>query len=138
MKRKISILVLVIVLIMTGCGKKKDKNEDKVNEKNEPIINTEDKVIEEKELENGIVAKNTSLKEVDGETTIVTSITNEGEQEIYIKYVDIIFKNEKDEEIKTVIGYIGENILPGKSYEIETGLMIDVLRVKSIEYKINY
>lgn len=138
MKRRISVLILVLMIIITGCRKNKDKDREQTNQSSEPIINLEDGVIGDKELDNGIVAKNTSLKTIDGETTIITTIINTNSKDVYVNYLDIIFKNEQREEIKRVIGYVGETISSGNNYEIETSLNMDISKVKCIDYIINY
>ena len=57
---------------------------------------------------------------------------------MYIKYIDIIFKDENDEEIKKLIGYVGTTIPSKGNYDVITSINVDLSKTKSIEYKINY
>lgn len=137
MKKNLQVFIIILMLItITGCGKKTNKDNQDIS--SEPIVNVEEGVTSDKDLGEGIVAQNTKMVTVNGETTITTNVINNGEEAKYIKYVDIILKNENGEVVKTLIGYIGQSIPSKQSYEVITSINIDLSEIKSVEYKINY
>lgn len=133
-----SIFILAFVMGCSGCGcssKSKDKDENVIKD---PVINMNNQVIEDQEIGNGIVAKETNLVTVGYESTLTTQIQNNSDKDVYIKYVDIIFKNDKDEVVKTLIGYVGTTIKSKDSYYVVTSINMDLSQTKKIEYKVNY
>lgn len=142
------ILIFCTILIVTGCGSKKnntdviDANEEKINIdddiQTEVIVNKEENVIEDKQIDEGIYAIQTNLITTNLESELTTQIVNETEDAKYIKYVDIIFKNENGDVIDTIKGYVGSKIPSGKSTYVVVKVNADMSKTKSIEYRVNY
>ena len=102
------------------------------------IVNTEEKVNEDKVIGDGIKTTQTSLITKGTSSELTTEILNESEQDKYIQYVDIIFKDENGDTIDTLIGYVGQTIKSGESSYVVSDVNIDMSKTKDIEYVVHY
>ena len=140
MKKKMLLIIMMLLMVvgLTGCfGNKETKKEElgTTREKKEVVKDT---VIEDKEIEGGIKAVQTNLVTKGGHTELTTEIKNETSEDKYIKYVDIIVKDSKGEEVDRLIGYVGSTISAGGSYQIVSDINEDLSRIVNVEYEINY
>lgn len=136
------VLFICLILLITGCGNKKkeiqENNNSNSNINDNPKQEEQVKTIDDKEIENGIKVIQTNMVVKNGETELTTELVNESGTEKYIKYIDIIFKDNNDNVIDTLIGYVGRTLQNGESSYIVTSVNLDMSKMKEIEYKINY
>ena len=137
MKKMILTLSILIccLCIITGCGKKNDKGIKQDN--NTPVVkeNTNENVIKDQTV-SGIEFTNTSLKIVDGMSTIVTKITNNTNGEYTKDSFTIIIKDNNGKVIQEIPGYINRSIPVGESLVISSGVDVDLSNAYSVEYKV--
>ena len=132
--KKLAILLSILlcsILIVTGCGK---KTKEKVDY--EPVVkeNKNEGVIREQTVD-GIEFTNTSLKTVDGMSTIVTEITNNTDTDYDKEKFIIIIKDKDGKVMQELDGYINSVIPPGGSLTITSGVDIDLSEAYSVDYK---
>lgn len=77
---------------------------------------------------------NISMKEENGITKYEANI--KASEDTSIKYVRIIIKDESNNEIVTLIGYVGSSISKNSDRTIEASTDADLSKIKSIEYEI--
>lgn len=133
MKKKIILSIALVLMLGTvvgcGCEKKEDANDAKVK------VNTNNDVIKNQELE-VFTFTNTSLVYEDNTSTLVTTVTNTSNETQYLKEFKIHVKNEKDEEIVELTGFVGDNIEGNSSTTISSSYAEDLTKAKKIEYEI--
>ena len=133
MKKKILSLLLVIMMVITitGCGK--TKKETKVDE---PIVkeNTNEGIVKEQTVD-GIEFTNTSLKTINGMSTIETKITNNTDSDYDKDKFMIIIKDKNGKVMQEIPGYITSVIPAGESLTISSGVDVDLSDADSVEYK---
>jgi len=130
--KKIGLIALIgITLFATGCGcNKKD-----VEKEPEIIVNEETDVVKDQVFE-GLQMTNTSLVTVDGNSKLVTVVTNNTGADYYLDEFKIIVKDENGEVITTLPGYVGEVIPNGETRTIDSNTDLDLSKAKSIEYSV--
>jgi uncharacterized protein YcfL len=134
----ISISLLLILELVTGCGckKKEIKNNDKINnEKEQIIVNTNEEVIRNQEVD-GIKMTNTSLVTKNGESNLIASVTNDTNEDYYLKEYTMIFKDKQGNVIAQIPGYVGEVIKAGETKTIDSTTNYDIANAYSLEYEV--
>ena len=91
-------------------------------------VELKDVVIEDIEL------NTVSIEEENGTYTYKAELKSNAE--ISLKYVEIIVKDDKDEEIVTLIGYVGNTLKKNQKFNVEASTDADISKLKSIDYKI--
>lgn len=74
------------------------------------------------------------IVESDGITKYVANISTKKEQNI--NYVRILFKDENNKTIVSLIGYVGESLTTKDTREINASTDADLTKTKAIEYEI--
>ena len=134
--KKLGIALLVgvsAISLLTGCGtKEKDSNkkgEDKV------VSNTNTEVIKDQTL--GIYEfKNTSLIYEGGQSVLETVVTNTSSQDQMLEEFKIVVKDENDQEMITLVGFVGNVIKAGESKVITSYCGKDLSKAASIKYEL--
>lgn len=130
--KKLGLIALVgMSLLATGCGCQK---EEKTKEP-EIIVNEEKEVIKDQQFE-GLTMTNTSLVTTEGNSKLVTQVTNNTGSDYYLNEFKIIVKDAKGEVIATLPGYVGEVIPNGETRTIDSNTDKDLSKAKSIEYSV--
>lgn len=131
MKKKLLIILslFLVVGLATGCGcsKKEEKKQDK--------FNTNEKVVEDKKVED-LTLTNTSLKVDKNYSTLVTLVSNPTSEDKEIRIFNIHVKDKSGNEIVTLQGYVGDIIPAGESREITSNVDMDLSKATDIEYEI--
>ena len=129
-----SLSLLLILGISTGCGcKKKDKtNKD---DKQEETYNTNEGVIEDKEVE-GLKLTNTSLVSTENSATLVTSVSNPTDEDKEVRIFYIHVKDKNGDEIVTLQGYVGGVVPAGQTREITSNVDRNLSNAYTVEYEL--
>ena len=129
-----SLSLLLILGISTGCGcKKKDKtNKD---DKQEETYNTNEGVIEDKEVE-GLKLTNTSLVSTENSATLVTSVSNPTNEDKEVRIFYIHVKDKNGDEIVTLQGYVGGVVPAGQTREITSNVDRNLSNAYTVEYEL--
>lgn len=133
MKKTLLTISLVLSLFITGCGC--EKKEEKEVKKNETIVVTEENVIKNQSVD-GIEFTNTELTVTNGISKITVAVTNNSTENYNLNGYSIIFKDENDNAIATMPGYVGETINVGETKHINASIDIDVSNAKKVEYEV--
>ena len=123
MKKSISLFSIFLVSLLvfvTGCGCQK-KNDEKKEEINNIKYNTNQGIVEDKEV-GGLHLTNTSLETSEYSSTLVTLVSNPTDENIQVGMFRIYVKDKDDNLIKTIIAYVGGEIEAGESKEITTNI----------------
>lgn len=121
--KKIFFVLLMSIIILTGCGKKEVKVETKKNQ-------YEKQVVENFEF------KNIYLTYEDNVSTLKSTVTNIGTEVEEIKEFKIHVKNELNQDIIVLTGFIGDKIRPGETKEIISNYGSDITNASYIKYEI--
>ena len=136
MKKKL-MLALVMLLslgLVTGCGcGKKKSSSDKKKTETKTEYNTNKGVIEDKEV-SGLKLTNTSLKTSENYSTLVTSVSNPTDKDIYVRIFNIFVKDKDGNTIITLQGYVGGVVPAGQTRNITSNVDMDL----STAYKVDY
>lgn len=137
MKKSISLFSIFLVSLLvfvTGCGCQK-KNTEKKEEINNIKYNTNQGIIEDKEV-GGLHLTNTSLETSEYSSTLVTLVSNPTDKNIQVGMFRIYVKDKDDNLIKTIIAYVGGEIEAGESKEITTNIDMSLENAFKVEYEI--
>ena len=121
------LIVLSFVIFITGCGCS-DKEEE-IFETNK--VNLNEKVIEDKELEN-FSTSNTSVIYEKGITTFKTEL--KVKNEMHIDRVKVIFETKSGNVLTELVGYINQDVKDKLDLNITSD--IDLSNAYSIKYVI--
>ncbi len=138
MKKLLYVLLVVLAIFTVACGKKEKENKDGVENK-KPIANTNEGVIGDKELEVFKFENTSFITNEQGETTLITQVTNTSSETAYLKSFNIIVKDKNGNQLidPPLLGYIGEEVPAGVSRTITSTSSISLADAYSIEYVIN-
>lgn len=137
MKKSISLFSIFLVSLLvfvTGCGCQK-KNDEKKEEINNIKYNTNQGIVEDKEV-GGLHLTNTSLETSEYSSTLVTLVSNPTDKNIQVGMFRIYVKDKDDNLIKTIIAYVGGEIEAGESKEITTNIDMSLKNAFKVEYEI--
>ncbi len=137
MKKSISLFSIFLVSLLvfvTGCGCQK-KNDEKKEEINNIKYNTNQGIVEDKEV-GGLHLTNTSLETSEYSSTLVTLVSNPTDKNIQVGMFRIYVKDKDDNLIKTIIAYVGGEIEAGESKEITTNIDMSLENAFKVEYEI--
>lgn len=137
MKKSISLFSIFLVSLLvfvTGCGCQK-KNNEKKEEINNIKYNTNQGIVEDKEV-GGLHLTNTSLETSEYSSTLVTLVSNPTDKNIQVGMFRIYVKDKDDNLIKTIIAYVGGEIKAGESKEITTNIDMSLENAFKVEYEI--
>ncbi len=133
-KKWLALLVTLhlFCLMVSGCtnNKKSDIDTNKPN-----TVDNED-VVGDKEVGVFKLTK-TSLVYENGSSTLITSVYNTSNETQYIKSFNIVIKDDSDNVMITLLGYIGEEIPSGDTRQITSSSDLDLSKAASVEYTIN-
>lgn len=133
-----SVFLVSLLVFATGCGCNK-KSDEKKDEKKEEInnikYNTNQGIIEDKEV-GGLHLTNTSLQTTEHSSTLVTLVSNPTDKNIQVGMFRIYVKDKDDNLIKTIIAYVGGEIEAGESKEITTNIDMSLENAFKVEYEI--
>ena len=91
-------------------------------------IKLEDETLDNLEL------TNIKITEEEGITSYEATV--KAESEIDVNYIEIKIKDEKEEEILTLIGYVGASMKKNDERKIRASTDADLKNIKSIDYKV--
>lgn len=128
--KTLTFITIISLLLTTGCDSKKEEVK-----KDEVKSNTNTNVIKDQQVE-GLSLTNTSLTTTNGQSTLVTVVSNPTTEKIAVKSFDIIIKDKDGNIIITLLGYVGEEIPAGESRTITSSAEIDLTKATSVEYTI--
>ncbi len=128
--KTLAFITIISLLLTTGCDSKKDEVK-----KDEVKSNTNTNVIKDQQVE-GLSLTNTSLTTTNGQSTLVTVVSNPTTEKIAVKSFDIIIKDKDGNILITLLGYVGEEIPAGESRTITSSAEIDLTKATSVEYTI--
>ena len=128
------LVLLLVVGVATGCGCKK-KEKTKKEDKQEETYNTNEGVIEDKEVE-GLKLTNTSLVSTENGATLVTSVSNptDTDKEVRIFYIHV--KDKNGDEIVKLEGYVGGVVPAGQTREITSNVDRNLDNAYTVEYEL--
>lgn len=126
------IFILIIAIVLIWVIKPKEEKK-KINNYGDYKVNTKNEVIGDKVI-GDISFTNTSMIEKDGITTLTTTITNKSEEIKNVKSFTIYIKDKEDKVITELIGYVGSEIMPGKSKVIKSSITDDLTKAEKVEY----
>ena len=129
-----SLSLLLILGISTGCGCKK-KEKTKKEDKQEETYNTNEGVIEDKEVE-GLKLTNTSLVSTENSATLVTSVSNPTNEDKEVRIFYIHVKDKNGDEIVTLQGYVGGVVPAGQTREITSNVDRNLSNAYKVEYEL--
>ena len=134
---KFGLVALISMSLLTGCGCSKQNKDNETNNTpaEEEKFNTNEGVIEDKEL-NGLNFTNTSLEVKDNASTLVTSVTNPTSSAIEVRVFDIIVKDKDGNVMTTLQGYVGGEIPAGQTRKITSNVDMNLTDAVTIEYKL--
>ena len=98
------------------------------------IASTETTILQDKVVE-GLSFENASLEYQNNTRTFKVEVTNTNSDPYNLKYIEIIFTDEKDQEEK-LIGYIGEEIKNEETREITASIDKDLTKSTKLKYSI--
>ena len=127
MNKKI-IIGLVLIILVTGCGCKK-KEETKVKE-NKSVDVIKDQKTEVFEF------VNTSLVYENGMSKLETAVTNTSDKTQKLKEFHIHFMDKNDNEIVTLVGYVGKSMAAHETKIINSYSSEDLTSAKNIKYEV--
>ncbi len=119
-------------LITSGCTNNKKSDIDT----NQPNTVDNEDVVGDKEVGVFKLTK-TSLVYENGSSTLITSVYNTSNETQYIKSFNIVIKDDSDNVMITLLGYIGEEIPSGDTRQITSSSDLDLSKAASVEYTIN-
>ena len=128
--KTLAFITIIGLLLTTGCDSKKEEEK-----KDEVKSNTNTNVIKDQQVE-GLSLTNTSLTTTNGQSTLVTVVSNPTTEKIAVKSFDIIIKDKDGNILITLLGYVGEEIPAGESRTITSSAEIDLTKATSVEYTI--
>ena len=141
MKRFLCLGLVAVSALTTfaGCGKKEEKNNDDIKGNDEPIVeeknNTNEGVVGDKEM-NGLKFTNSSLTFTDNNSTLITTVTNTTEEDVYVRIFNIHVKDKDGNLIISLLGYVGVVIPAGQSRDIDSNVDMSLENAYTIEYEI--
>ena len=127
-KWKVLIIILLIILITVLLILLKfDKSRDVVisNDDNENIINTNKGIISDVDYK-GLHFNNISLVGNDGMFVFNADVKNNTNHDIEIEKFNIEFYDKDNKEIITILGYIGDKILPNSKTTVNATTSVDL------------
>ena len=130
MKKLTIAIILIGFLTFTGCEKKEEISKD------DTFANTNENAIKDQTVAE-LTLTNTSLITKDGESTLVTLVTNLTDSNKIIKTFNIIIKDKDKNIIITIPGYVGGEVPSGESRTITSTVEMDLSNAVSIEYTVN-
>lgn len=138
--KKLLALSLVGMLVFAGCGK---KDEDKNNPNNDgnnvqeqqPQVNTNQGVVEDKVLEE-FNFTNASMIYENSTTTLEVTVTNTSANTSYLREFNINAYDEAGNLMGTMIGFVGDNIPAGESKVITANISMDLTNAAKLSYEV--
>lgn len=135
--KKLGIALLVgvsAISLLTGCDTKKEGKE-KEPAKDKVVSNTNSDVIKDQNL--GVFEfQNTSLIYENGQSILEVEVTNTSSTDQRIVEFNIIVKDANDQEIITLVGFVGDVIKAGESKVITSSCGKDLSKAASISYEL--
>ena len=99
-------------------------------------VATVDSTILKNQIVDGLTFEDADLKYEDGISTFTVNVTNDNKETYSLNYIEIKL-TAPDDEVITLIGYIGEEIDKDKTQTIIASIDRDITDSKSLEYVIN-
>lgn len=130
--KKILILSLCFITLV-GCGCKNKKNETK-EEQVDFKVNFN--ISKEKEVD-GLKFSNVQLfVDNSGLSTYKAVVTNTTDRTYELNQISIRIVNKEEQEIATLMAYVGSSIAPGESRNIDTSIEQDLMSGYEVYYDI--
>lgn len=121
-----------MIVIASGCScSKKEKEETK---EEDVIVEVEDKTVTADQIIDGIRFKNVSLIVKNGKTEFRVILENTVTTVKKIEHLQITFKDQNGNVVKTVNHYDFNNMKKGDTKNLSYTFSIDMSSVKTIEY----
>ncbi len=131
----LSVVLLVGMVLVAGCGCDKKNKKDEKKEKDDVQVNTNPDVIKDQKV--GVFSfANTSLSYQDGNSILVTSVTNTSDKTEKVPEFIIHVKNADGTERVTMKGFFGGELKAGETKTITSSYGGDLTKAAKIEYEI--
>ncbi len=137
--RKLIVLMfcsLFSLTLLTGCGCEKKKDNLKLpNTTDDPTINEN---VNKDTQGDGFDITNVVLVQEETQKEFKATITNKTEAAKYVSFLVVTFKNENNEDMKTIRILVDNTLQPNGSYNAQALLSSDVMNAKSVVYSLEY
>ena len=138
MKRKLFVILPLLSLIIVGCGKKETEIANIPDTPPKPSEEVNDFTINQfndKEVD-GLVFNKVSITYENGESKVITSVTNNNEEDYELVEFIIIARNLIGNEIARFPGYVGNVIHAGETLLINSSIDIDLTSAYDVDFAI--
>ena len=137
MKKKLLFLfvtILAVTVVVTGCVKKGNNGGEEGNGSTIES-NTNTGVVEDKALD-VFTFTNTSLIWNGNSSDLETTITNNSDQDAYLKGFNVYVYDENDNVIATMEGYVSDHIKAHGTRVMSTGHYANLSKAAKVEYEV--
>lgn len=132
--KKIGLFITILMIIIaSGCSCSKKEKEDEIKEE-DVIVEVDDKTVTSDQIIDGIRFKNVSLIVKNGKTEFRVILENTVTTVKKIEHLQITFKDQNGNVVKTVNHYDFNNMKKGDTKNLSYTFSIDMSSVKTIEY----
>lgn len=132
--KKIGLFITILMIIIAaGCSCSKKEKEDEIKEE-DVIVEVDDKTVTSDQIIDGIRFKNVSLIVKNGKTEFRVILENTVTTVKKIEHLQITFKDQNGNVVKTVNHYDFNNMKKGDTKNLSYTFSIDMSSVKTIEY----
>mgnify|MGYP003255370113 CR=1 FL=1 len=138
-KRVIVLIVLIVVALIAAIAlifSHNDQKGSKKNKEDQLIANTSEKIIADAEFQ-GLTFSNTVLLIQNGYSTITMDVTNNSDKAIDLEQVGIKFLDKNNQEIVSLMGYIGDQMEVGEVRNVTASAKVNLKDAKEkqiVEY----
>lgn len=132
MKKNVFIIsfILILVIIIIFIVFKGNNSVNKVNK-----LNNNSGVIKDQIFENLSITNVSITIDDKNVSTFSADVTNNSDAENKIDTIEIILKDKDDNNLTTLIGYIGVGLKKGDIIKISAQTSVDLSKATSVEYK---
>lgn len=131
----VSLVMLLSVLLITGCGKKSVNNNEKNENKENPIITENTKVIGSQTI-GTLTFEIKSLKYENEVSILEYSIINESQEEIIIPSFKMTVTNGKNKLYVLNMNYGDIKLNPNESISDKKEIKIDLIKATNITFEL--
>lgn len=132
--KKILILSLCLLTVV-GCGCK-NKKDNKQNKKEKAPFEVNFDLSEEITVDGLKISNIQTIVDEKGISNYTATVTNTTNSVYKLNQINMIIRDKNEEEVATLMGYIGTNIAPDESRTLTVSTDIDLMNGYEIEYKI--
>ena len=126
---KVLVVLIIMVLIVSGCGKRKNTDNNKEKESNSFIIKGQ--------TIDGLKIGNLAIVYENEISRIVTNVTNTNDTTYELRTIDIKLYDDKNNLLIETKGYIGTSIKPNETKQSVTEVTKNLKSATRVEYEID-